>query len=450
MVVDSDAPVVGQLLADDEISPAIAIDTLRVDVLRAADGAVLESDVPPEIIVAPERSDWPISFGVRGGGGEVPVRLRLRAFGALHAAGEGSTLEPPPELTIDRVVDAVVPADGVRTLVITLAGDCFGISPDFSSRDTCIDGQHSMGSFADGLTEVASVDAVVSRVGEWERARYRSCESSDDDDRVCIPGGIFILGSDALVGLAETFQDPFDPVPERLVELASFVVDRHEYTVGRFVALMTHSAAALDTLPTPRAPGDAADCTWLGPSSQDRSNDALPLNCLRHATAAKICELEGGRLATEAQWEYVARGRGLGRRHPWGDEAIACCTAAVERLGSAGQCPSWATGPAEVGAHADASACASVDESVDGVLDLAGNVRELMLDDHARYDDACWSDVGIVVEPHCQKEGSSAKSVRGAGWSDPMSFALSARRFTTVASTTSDYVGFRCVYGTND
>src|SRR5271155_3312180 len=59
IVVDTDAPLIGELASHPELSNDAAIDTVRVDVLDA-------NDTPQTIrtFVVAELAEWPVSFGV--------------------------------------------------------------------------------------------------------------------------------------------------------------------------------------------------------------------------------------------------------------------------------------------------------------------------------------------------------------------------------------------------
>jgi hypothetical protein len=310
LVVDSDAPTIGQVRDDESLSLDAAIDTLRVDFLAA--GEIYARDT----FVAPELDDWPLSFAVRAPAelSGRQVRLRLRAFRADLAMLEDvegvRELRPQAGASIDRVVELTLPERDVVPRHITLSLACIGRSPRFvSPANGCIDGDRPDALATEGVDEDDRRD--VTAVGTSPLARQVDCVETSKDGRVCIPGGLFLMGDDEIVGVAGLPQD--DPVPLRPVYLAPFWLDRTELSVASFA----EQAGGLTT-PSP-LPYDASVrpwCTWQAPD--DGFAGDRPINCVAWETAAQLCELRGGRLPSEAEWEHAGSGRGQGRRYPWG------------------------------------------------------------------------------------------------------------------------------------
>src|SRR4029079_6159203 len=47
-------------------------------------------------------------------------------------------------------------------------------------------------------------------------------------------------------------------------------------------------------------------------------NENKPMNCINWYEAFAFCAWDGGRLPTEAEWNYVAAGGNAQRQYPWG------------------------------------------------------------------------------------------------------------------------------------
>lgn len=445
VVVDTNAPLTGQL-DDEDLPEQLALDTLRVDLI-ARDGSV--SDFLD--VVAPEAGDWPLSFGVvpEDAQGE-PLLLRLRLFsGASATTGENqgrSTIEPERALTIDRLVAAPFPVQGIRTIGVRLDADCVGRPARFGqTTKSCVDG-----SDLDVAPERAFEDLddpwTETEAGSWSAARPKNCESEGPDTAECIPGGVAVLGERELAApLRDGMQPSYPLIP---VRMSPFWMDRTEFTVGRLRALVVSSDYA-GVLPDIRDPEHTlhARCSWLG--TEDASHDDLPLNCISPDAAEAVCRSVGGRLPSEAEWEYAARGRGQGRLFPWGDEFPDCCSASLSRLGGAFDALATCTGTwlAPVGSFADPSSCdRPVDVSRDGVLDLAGSLAEATLDAWVPFTDSdCWGNRGLRRDPECNT-GAERVVRRGGDWSSGMALARTTFRGFEFQSFTNVTVGFRCVY----
>lgn len=434
-VVDTDLPVASQVAGDAELSADATIDTLRVDVLGAS-GDVSES----QLFVLPSPEEWPVSFGVVSEAGTVRARLRLfRSAVAASGLQNGvATLEPPPRTSVDRLVDVATPADGVKRARVVLRGDCLGIPALFgSSPVTCIDAERPNGDPGDGLDE----PVAATELGTWAHARSKPCAGAGGDDRICIRGGFSVMGDPKLYGVSDG-SDVIDAAPPHPVILSPFWMDRTEVSVGRLRAL-AQSGSFGAALPTPAS--EDPDCTWLGPN--DPANDALPVNCIRLASARAACQAAGGDLPSEAQFEHASRGRGQRRFFPWGETVGTCCTATLSRK-APGQIGNECEGPMldPVGSHLPSPACGGLgDESRDGVLDLGGNVSEYVLDAPLPYTDPCWTAPGVPKDPVCSadpKQGIAARGGFGIGGFGQASGASRAKG----TSLGARMEGFRCVY----
>src|SRR5579872_7356740 len=438
--VDTDAHVAGELAERQDVFPDATVDTLRVEVLDADDHA---SDT--HTFVVSDRSSWPLSFGVAATSpGAAAVKMRIRAFrGSFASPGtelDAATLDPPPEVTIDRLVEIEFPATAVARVEVTLREDCMGSPATYApSSATCLDGDHPRASPADGIAALAG-PPPPSVVGTWAGAIDVPCAASPSPDSICVPGGFTILGDLAAVG-ANAALEAAEPVPLRPTLVSPFLLDRLEFTVGRLRALAQSGRLAAEDLPTPSDPTDPTnrDCTWLGADATQ--NDDLPVNCISDSAAKNACQRVGGQLPTEAQWEHAARGRGQRRDYPWGNVEPLCCSLSVGRedAGCAGN------GVEPVGSHPMRADCAggTGDESRDHVFDLAGSVGEMLSDAPQSYDAPCWTQSAILRDPTCVGAPTVPRAARGTNFTAGIGTAFLALRRSSAPGPTQ---GFRCAY----
>jgi len=266
----------------------------------------------------------------------------------------------------------------------------------------------------------------------------RSCPSASETGCgiVNLLGGTFALG--------DTGAFRASPV-QRAITVSAFAMDASEVTVARFRRFWEagHPAPS-PALPYPgavvrwsgavREPGVAGACNWGAPG-----RDYHPVNCVDHPTAQAFCVWDGGRLPTEAEWEYAARytlaaGLELGRGYPWGEAspAASCDRAQWTR------CPGDDGGATRrVGRFANTA----------GLFDLAGNVWEWTADAFAGYSDtACWGG-RAQTDPHCPRGASGYPAIRGGSWiSDSVTLLRGASRDDAyMPGTRSAILGLRCV-----
>ena len=117
---------------------------------------------------------------------------------------------------------------------------------------------------------------------------------------VTLPSGTFQMGTDRGYRRNEE--------PARRVAIRSFQLARAPVTVAQW-----------------RRCSDAGVCAPLDPACLRKgAGDAFPAPCVNWFQARVFADWAGGRLPTEAEWEYAARGAGRGFLYPWGDEPPTC------------------------------------------------------------------------------------------------------------------------------
>jgi formylglycine-generating enzyme required for sulfatase activity len=377
--------------------------------------------------------------------GQVHVRIRLfRALFASPATQNGAAvLEPPRQVTIERVVRATA-SGGVQRFGVLLTEDCLGTASRFVTPEaTCVDASETAGAPTDGLEPVSSDDAPTV-AGTWTPAREVPCSASPPPGAVCIPGGFTILGELEFAGQADTFG--VDPVPLRPVVVSPFFLDATEYTVGRFRALLARTTfnEAWPQMNNGNDPATSNFCTWRG--TTDATGDKLPLNCVHLGSSEEACHLAGGTLPSEAQWEHAARGRGERRLYPWGNQDATCCAESASRESTPGHAfTCTGAGVEPVGSHPPRASCNGLgDLSRDGVADMAGSLDEAMADAIDPYDAPCWSAAGILHDPVCTDATNPNHAERGGNWLSPVNVTMPQR---AIFQDSGDFSGgFRCAY----
>jgi len=164
---------------------------------------------------------------------------------------------------------------------------------------------------------------------------------------ITIPGGSFLMGAGD-VGA--------DAAPHR-VAVRTFQLARTEVTRAQYKTCVDAGACAVPV------------CDW----PPARGEGTLPVTCVDWDGANKFSAWAGGRLPSEAEWEYAARGAGGARQYPWGDRNPDCSLAVLAGCGA---------GPAP--------ACSKpAGNTPQGLCDMAGNVWEWVRDwYHGSYDGA--------------------------------------------------------------
>jgi formylglycine-generating enzyme required for sulfatase activity len=257
------------------------------------------------------------------------------------------------------------------------------------------------------------------------------------DDMVYIAGGQFFMGSDDGLPMEK---------PSHNVKLSPFCIGVHEVTTSKYLACSEQGKCKRASKVN----------EWEGISNADRkAYDPLcnigdvegrgehPINCVDWARADTYCRANDGRLPTEAEWEFAARGPD-GRQYPWGDEPpsaqyLNACGPECVAWGRAHGAPQkamyksddgWAT-TAPVGSF-------PAGKSRYGLMDVVGNVWEWVGDWYATYGD------GSAVDPKGPEAGKG-KVMRGGSWNGAeASWVRPTFRFWNDPTSSSYGVGFRC------
>jgi formylglycine-generating enzyme required for sulfatase activity len=163
------------------------------------------------------------------------------------------------------------------------------------------------------------------------------------------------------------------------------------------------------------------DQTWADTAG---ANESRPLNCLDWYTAFAFCAWDGGRLPTEAEWNYAAAGGSEQRYYPWSSPptSTAIDDSYAVYSGDSTQ---------NVGSKSPKG------DGKWGHADLAGNVWEWMRDGYDEYQVECYNCADL-------RGDSSYRVVRGGNLHLVASYLRSAFRLDYSPEYHSLLIGARC------
>jgi formylglycine-generating enzyme len=275
------------------------------------------------------------------------------------------------------------------------------------------------------------------------------CES------IAVPGGTFPQGS----------HDVDAEMPERAVTVSSFSLDKYEVTVGRFRKFVAEFDYENGLKDGAGFNASIPDSGWREawnkalPNSNDEhasllkkcdssfstwtmSDDTLPINCVTWFEAFAFCAWDGGRLPTEAEWEYAATGGAENRKYPWGSKAPSYDLAVYN-------CSYDGTPNAGNEDNCTANDIAPMGKKPDGAgrwghLDLAGNMYEWVLDVYDAYPADASKDYASV-----SSSMTFARVLRGGSWhsSDLGTLRAANRIYCYSPLVRLTLYGFRCARG---
>ena len=252
---------------------------------------------------------------------------------------------------------------------------------------------------------------------EGEEVKGEACvpkpERSDADsanlDWVVIAPGSFEMGWE---------DGEWNDKPVHRVTLSAYALARTETTVAQYAACVDAKGCEVP-----------ARCTsgYEGHTWDKVATEQHPVNCVSWSQAAAFCAWAGGRLPTEAEWEYGARGP-AGRKYPWGETSPAAAGAPVCNMHGLDD---GFSGTAPVGSFPAGRSPAGLD-------DMAGNVCEWVADWYGPYQAA------EATDPTGAASGSERVGRGGCFYSHGVAGLRGASRYTFAPSDAVTYLGFRC------
>jgi formylglycine-generating enzyme required for sulfatase activity len=228
----------------------------------------------------------------------------------------------------------------------------------------------------------------------------------DGSALVRIPTGTFTMGSDA--GFPQER-------PVHQVTVDSFWISRDLVTNEQYKQFVNSTGHRVPFVDDARAAGDNWDVRQRTyPPGRARH----PVVLVSWYDAQAYCAWAGGRLATEAEWEYAARGGLEGKLYPWGDEID----------------PSRANYDSRNGT----TAVGSYAPNDYGLCDVAGNVWEWVAD----WYDPKYYRSSPLANPAGPLQGAT-RVLRGGAWLLFPQFCRVAYRFREGPDFRFNLIGFR-------
>lgn len=277
-----------------------------------------------------------------------------------------------------------------------------------------------------------------------------------DGDLIDLPGGSFKMGNDRSYGYPEDGEGPAHRVRLSPFSIAATAVTNDEFAAFAAATGYRTTAEELgwsfvfagllpDDFPDTRGVAAAPwwrqvpGASWACPEGSGSTLDDRGSHPVVHVSwldADAFSAWAGCRLATEAEWEYAARGGLVQQRFPWGDELRPGGRHRMNVFQG-----SFPVNDKALDGFAGTSPVASFAPNGHGLYDMTGNVWEWTAD----WFDAGYYAAGPEADPTGPAEGT-ARVIRGGSYLCHASYCnryrVDARSSSTPDSSTGN-MGFR-------
>jgi cysteine-rich repeat protein len=307
--------------------------------------------------------------------------------------------------------------------------------------ETCDDGNTTPG---DGCNAACALEPHWSCVGTPSTCVWLGGPSCGSLAASCGPAGDTNC-CDARLVSGGTFKRSNDASYPATV--SDFRLDAFEVTVGRFRQFVTAYPQSMPATGSGKNPNNAADVGWsmsfntsLADSQQaliqavtcaqayvayTANNDSLPMSCVSWFEAQAFCIWDGGRLPSEAEWNFAAASGPKQLPYPWStsatDVSITSANLVFDGLAR----------PGAVGSKSPTG------DSLLGISDLSGNVDEWLADYAGSYPLPCVDCSNATV--------ASARMFRGGSFaSDAHDQITTFRGVGLDPAQRQSHIGFRC------
>lgn len=240
----------------------------------------------------------------------------------------------------------------------------------------------------------------------------------DPDAFILIPAGSFLMGCDPENNANQPCSTTNQPQHE--VRLGEYSIGVYEVTNARYQTCVEAEACS-----SPRSGGSKTRTDYYNNPAYAN----YPVVHVSYQDAQNYCAFIGGRLPTEAEWEYAARGP-EGNLYPWGDQSPDCSYANSFNNANGTSCVGDTT---PIGSYPGGV-------SYFGLMDMAGNVWEWVAD----YYSPNYYAESPTDNPTGPETGSEYV-VRGGGWSGNWLSLQAASRAYDLSFYSGPDLGFRCV-----